>query len=385
MKALHVSLKTVYPKIDGGCVAIADFLTVISTIYKQVDHIFIATPKHPFVQGTYQKEMPENANVLRYFDIDTTVNYWRLLTSFGKYMPYQVSRFYSKEMANYLEEIAANYDAVILESAFLLPYLKHLKTAKKVIVRAHNVEFKVWETLAKTSTSWKSRIYSKISQQFKHYELAELEKVDGVILISEEDQAYFTKVLENSALTTIPLAIHAAQITPPKAEILANFGFLGSANWQPNKQAIHYLQKELFPAIQSEITTATLTIAGFGTDKIEAFHPSVEILGAVDKIEEFYQKTAIVLVPLTSGSGLKIKVVEAIVQGKVVIGSPIAFEGLEFLPNLRIAQTPAEYLVHIREVLQSATIFDEITTQQSLIYSKFGYESLVLKLKNFVS
>lgn len=133
MNVLHISLKPVYPQVDGGCTAMANFLELLHETFTTVDHICIATPKHPFFANEYNEYLPSNVNLLAHFHIDTTIKKFKFLSSLGRKIPYQVERFYASEMANYLEEIAENYDVVFLESAFLLPYLKHLTKAKKFL------------------------------------------------------------------------------------------------------------------------------------------------------------------------------------------------------------------------------------------------------------
>lgn len=386
MNVLHISLKPVYPQVDGGCTAMANFLELLHETFKTVDHICIATPKHPFFASDYNENLPANVKLLSHFYIDTTIKKRKFLCSLGRKIPYQTERFYTFEMANYLAEIAENYDVVFLESAFLLPYLKHLTKAKKVFVRTHNAEFKIWETKAETTKNVLNKIvFKRLSDQMKHYELSCLNQTNGLIHISSKDEQTLQALLPNVPQLTVSLALNDTDFVTPKADFNTNeLGFLGAMNWQPNERAIETLQKTFFPTLQTKFPQSKLFIAGFGTEKITATHSNCTILGTVADLDDFYAKISVFLAPLESGSGLKIKVVQAISQGKIVIGSAISFEGLEFLPHKKIAHSLEDYVSELEKIQHNSTIVDELKAQQDALKQHFGKRVLISKLKQFV-
>jgi len=388
MKVLHISLKPVYPKVDGGCVAIDNFLNLLEIQFGTVDHICISTPKHPFQKNSYAAELSKNIQLLRHFEINTAVDPFKLIQSLLTENNYQTDRFYSEAMNNYLLSVAGNYDYVFLESIYLLPYLEALSEAKKIIVRTHNAEHRIWASKSEAANNpLKKIVFSRLSKKLRAYELENLNKVDGLIHISNDDYEIFRLLIPNIPQTTIPLAIRKEELlTPGNFDFSAiNMGFLGSANWQPNSDAIQALNKTIFPAILEKYKNARLFIGGYKTENIHPEHPAVINLGTLKNTNELLDKISLFLVPLTSGSGLKIKVVEAICKGKIVIGSAIAFEGLDFLPNNRIAKTTEDYLQHIGNILTNQQLKDEVSKQQDALLQYFGQETLTAKLNTFVN
>ena len=388
MKVLHISLKPAYPIVDGGCVAIDNFMNLLSETYERVDHICIATPKHPFELNEYLKHTPKNVHLLKYFKLNTNIHPLRLLRSLFSNKPYQVERFYSSSMAAYLCENTAKYDVVFLESIFLLPYLDSLRQAKKVIVRTHNVEHHLWKTKSETTkNSIKKQLYLRFSEQMKHYELEQLNRVAGMLHISEKDAIFFKYHVPNIPQITLSLFLDKNEILDPKSFDFneMNFGFLGAYNWQPNVEAVQELQGSLFPEIHQKWKQSILYIAGYGMDKMNVHNQNVRNLGTVADKNDFYNSIDIILAPLQSGSGLKIKMVEAIREGKIIIGSTIAFEGLDFLPHKRIANSSAEFLHQIEEIIDNPFIQQEVKAQQEAICATFGKEKSILKLRKFVS
>lgn len=388
MKVLHISLKPVYPKVDGGCVAIDNFLKLLEIQFGAVDHICISTPKHPFQENNYAAELSKNVQLLRHFEINTAVNPFKLIQSLLTENNYQTDRFYSEEMNNYLLSVAKSYDYVFLESIYLLPYMEALSGAKKIIVRTHNAEHRIWESKSEVSNNpLKKIVFSRLSKKLRAYELENLNKVDGLIHISNDDHEIFRLLLPNIPQITIPLAIKKEELlTPGNFDLSAiNIGFIGSANWQPNFDAIQNLNKVIFPAIFEKHENAQLFIGGYKTENIHPEHSAVINLGTLKNTRELFDRISLFLAPLTSGSGLKIKIVEAICNGKIVIGSEIAFEGLDFLPNNRIAKTTEDYLQHIDNILTNRQLKEEVSKQQDALLQYFGQETLTAKLNTFVN
>lgn len=385
MKILHISLKSVYPKIDGGCVAIDNFLQLLSRSFDECDHICIATPKHPFDEATYRKELPEKIHLLKSFFINTKIRILPFVKSLFSMESYQVSRFYSQELADYLEEIADQYDAVILESVFLTPYLSVLEGKAKVFVRTHNVEATIWKHLAVSSTFPKKQLYRKFSQQLEGVEAKAYASVAGLIHISGADYRYFVSQLPAVPQISLPLSVDRNRLISPQ-NLTLKVGFLGAANWSPNQEAAKLLDEVLFLSFKKQFPHLQFYVAGFGWEE-HTFKNDIINLGTVQQVCEFYNQISVLIVPLKSGSGLKIKVVEAIINGKMVIGSELAFEGLEFLTTKWIAKNAADYVRILAEAMagDKSQILAAIREQQEEIITNFGREALQTKLIDFVS
>lgn len=386
MKVLHISLKPLYPKVDGGCVAMDNFLKLLTDVHEHVEHLCIATPKHPFQKEEYQQQLPSTIKLVTPIFIDTSINFFRLFFSLFSKRSYQIDRFYSKELSEFLKTNAKQYSAIYLESVFLLSYVKDIDKSTKVFIRTHNIEHKIWETKQNNTGNYlKKLVFKRFSQQIKELELTALNRANGLIHISETDAIYFKEKIPQIPQVTIPLTVSTTSIIDGNTCFNINkLGFLGAANWAPNTEAIHLLVNEIFPAIQKENEFARLTIAGYGTEQLGIKKTYVQVKGAVGEVFEFFEEIGVFLAPLQSGSGLKIKMVEAICHGKVVIGSPIAFEGLEFLPHKRIAKLPEDYVTLLRDLKENKQIKEEVKAQQIVILEHFGKNNLIKKLADFV-
>lgn len=389
MKILHIASKSVYPKVDGGCVAIDNFMRLLVAGFGAIDHLCISTPKHPFNEEIYQKELPKNVRFVGYFFIDTSIRPILFLASLTKRnASYQVNRFYSHSIANFLKQNVSNYDVVVLESAFLTPYLSILKGKTKVYFRTHNVESNIWKKKGQGEKNLLKRlVFQRLAHQLSWVEKDSFSQVSGLIHISNDDFHFFQTELPTVRQTTIPVSISEKEVVPPETiHSPIRFGFLGAANWHPNQDAVQTLLHEVFPSIQKIFPNGKLYIAGRGFEKLKIVQQNVENMGTLDSLSDFYQKMDVILAPLSFGSGLKIKSIEAILYGKLLIGSSLAFEGLDFLTHQQLAHSTADYSFLLQKAMANPCETKEnVRQQQSEIIHTFGEEALISKIIRFVT
>ncbi|MEX2483372.1 MAG: glycosyltransferase family 4 protein [Brumimicrobium sp.] len=324
----HFSNKPPFPLKDGGCVAISSVLkSLLSSDEFSVFHFSLSTYKHSFDTSNYPESWLNRMKMEAHF-INTKTDILGAIIHLFKGKSYNVSRFYDKKVAQKIETILAekSFDIAIFESLYVLPYLEVFKKHNvKVILRAHNVEHKIWQQLGEKSSFFlKKWYYGKLAQQLKKYEEQKLKEVDGIIAISEEDALFFQQFEPKVTTTSIPTAV---KTNFPNANYdLDDFYFLGAMDWKPNLEGIDWLLNYVIP---DGIKGSTLTIAGKSLKKDEIKHPSVICEGEVKNALTFIQSHGICLIPMRSGSGIKIKLLENMAMGKPIITTVEGVRGVD--------------------------------------------------------
>lgn len=387
---LHISPKSIFPKIDGGCVAMHDMLNLLCE-KNHVKHVCISTPKHPFNVNEYPSELIEKTAPESIF-IDTSFQITSFISSFFKGENYHVNRFYSKEaevlFSNILSQQA--YDFIILESIFLTPYLDlfRRKSSAKVIIRTHNVEHLIWQRLALSCNSPFKKIgYSFIAKQLKKYELSILKKVDGLCCVTDADSLFFNEQHIKTPIQTIPVSI---EISENKVNYQKNdFFFIGAMNWVPNSEAVNILLKEINPKLQEKKPDIQLHIAGsYMTNELAntKIH-GVKIHGRVPNVIEFMRHHGIMLVPMLSGSGVRIKILEALALGIPVISTEIGFLGIDVKHDVHVlkAENWNDFIdlalkLHSDEVLRRKLGLNA----QKFIAEEYNFKRINEKLETFI-
>lgn len=354
MSVLYITNKPIYPNVDGGCVAMASFLTHLVNIHDKVDHFTVFTHKHPFNLKEYPDFSSKKIQVYSCF-INTKISLIDATLNLFSSASYNVNRFYNKSFEfKLIELLKNNYEFIYIESIYLLPYLSIIRkfSKAKVILRAPNIEFKIWEKNIERTSSFLKKTYLKhLTKKLKIYELNHLKKVDGILTISNLDYNYILNLNLSLPILNLPFAIKP---NPTGIFDKNNFFFIGAYNWTPNLDAVLFLIKELFPSILKINPNAKLHIAGsYMPDYFHEFqNESIKIYGKVDSVEDFMKKHGILLAPIFSGSGVRIKILEALSFGIPVIGSSIAIQGINSKACF-VAENIEDYLRNIQNILNT--------------------------------
>ena len=385
MKILHFSNKPAYPRIDGGTIAISQLLKgLLSHPNFNVTHFTLSTQKHPFSIDNYPDFISKSS--IHNFNIDTSLSLSGAVSSMVKNESYNVSRFFDKTVANKIELYLTKnfFDYVILESIFLLPYAELFKKhTAKIIVRTHNIEHHIWEQQALNCNQSLKRVYiKKLAKQLKKYELTELQRIDGIMAISEEDAIFMKRAFPNIPIEVIPTSF---SIDPVENNYhLSDFYFLGAMDWQPNREGVDWLTSKVLPLLNTDtevhIAGKNLTCNQFCDDKIHCH-------GEIENASEFIQSHGICLVPIQSGSGIKIKLLENMALGKPIITTSEGARGVnvEHNKHVLIADTPDEF-AKAMNILQS----DENKRIQlgkeahSFVIDNFGEEKISNRIFEFI-
>jgi len=356
MNVLILSHKPPFPIIDGGCFAMTKFLKNISSIetIKQIEYFSIHTHKHPFVP----EEFPEikNVNFSSSF-VDTKIYFIDALISFIKFKSYNISRFYSKSVKKELEQLCKkmNFDIVIFEGLFTTIYQKDIQgfSNAKFGYRAHNIEHEIWQQLAKKERNSIKKYFLKLlAKNLKTKELELINSVDFILPLSSKDQEKIKKKT-NKPSFYIPVSINNFE---PKADYSnLSLCFIGSFNWRPNSEGLLWFIKDVFPKIKQHFPHITINIAGRESEKINELKglDGVNIKGFVINSSDFLLENGIFIAPLISGSGVKIKVLEALSLGLPCVLTEIAAEGLDLPTTINISKTADDFTNDLLQLINN--------------------------------
>lgn len=156
-------------------------------------------------------------------------------------------------------------------------------------------------------------------------EFALLGQSDAVLAIQAEEAAAVRAALPR---TDVILAQHAlACAGAPQPGEDDTLLFVGS-NTHPNIVGLKRFFDEAWPLIRQARPNARLLAAGSVARGLEAAPEGVSLLGVVDDLAPLYRDAGIVISPLHTGSGLKIKLIEALAAGKAVVGTSVTVQGV---------------------------------------------------------
>jgi len=355
-KILILSHKPPYPKLDGGCIAIAQVLEALLEQGHQITFICMETDKHPS-RNTLQHE---NLNYKSVY-VDTRINVFGALKNLLSKQSYILSRFnqnvFNKKLRGILQSDC--FDIVIFESLFTSSYLdtvNELSTAKK-IYRSHNVEHLIWEEQSKSDSNiFLKKYLRQQARRLKKEEINFWNSIKFIASISNADSAHIAKFC-STKVNTVNIYVENRHLEQVDAASKIDFFHLGAMDWRPNQEAIYWLLNKVWPDLQKVENSAEIHIAGRGMPKKlinrkqKGFFNHHEVINAL----EFISEHKVMLVPLFSGSGIRVKIIEGMAMGKCIISTNIGVEGVSCTDkkNILIANTKEEFIEAMKFCIQN--------------------------------
>ena len=326
-------------------------------------------------------------------DVDLRVRPMKALLNLFTSKSYHVERFISKEFKNRLAEVLEkeHFDVVQLEMLYMAPYVETIREHSKamIVLRAHNVEHKIWERIAKETKFFVKRWYiNHLANTLKNYELSALETVDGIAAITRKDAAYFRKFC-SKPIIDIPYGVYPEEFTPnSEIEGKPKFYHIGSMNWMPNEEGIRWFIDEVLPKTVEKVPDFVYHLAGRNMPEwLTALkNPHVDVIGEVPDAKEFVANHDVAIVPLLAGSGIRIKIIESMAMGKTVITTRVGAEGILYDEevNLIIAENIAKMVEAIRSINENPQIAVKIGQEaRKLVETTYDNRKIIARLLMF--
>ena len=274
---------------------------------------------------------------------------------------YHVERFISDNFKNKLVEILKNnkYDIVQLEMIYMAPYIETIRehSDATIVLRAHNVEHLIWDRIAKKTKFPLKRWYlNHLVRTLRKYEMDVINKVDGIAAITYRDAAFFRGETAVPVID-IPFGVNPDEFNPAY-EVKDNptLYHIGSMNWMPNEEGIHWFLDNIWDKVAKRNPDLQLNLAGRNMPKwlLKLKKRNVNIVGEVPDAKEFVKNNDIAVVPLLSGSGIRIKIIESMAMGKTVVTTMVGAEGIQYseYENIIIADSPSKMVEVICKIVK---------------------------------
>jgi len=250
--------------------------------------------------------------------------------------PGTASKYFFPEAGELLRQTIRRLcpDIVELQHLNMAAYLPYCKGVP-VILREHNVEYRVWERFAAVQESWhRKAFFEKLAARVRRYEGEMAERFGCCITVSEADARDLRTVAPRAEVLAIPSGVDAEYFVPDATagEKPYSMVMTGSFNWKPKQHNLRVLAGEIFPLIKALVPEATLTIVGQGVPpdlKRVAEFCGVRVTGAVPDVRPYVYESALVLNYLESGGGIALKVLEAMAMRKPVLSNREGVEGID--------------------------------------------------------
>ncbi len=381
MRILQLCKKFPYPLKDGESIAVNSLSKALCTLGCEMTLFAMNTQKH------YSK-VPQDSKDLAHYEeihhvyVDNRLKPLDALSTLINGKSYHLSRFnnklYREKLAKLLQE--NHFDIVQLETSYMSMFINTIKenSDAKIVLRSHNLEYEIWKRIASnSSTGLKSWYLGNCAEKLYDFELKNLPRYDLMVSITHKDLEKYKELGYKGMSIASPTGLELSKYQYKPLKKKQSIGFIGSLDWMPNVEGLAWFLSNAWPTILANNPELKFHIAGrnIGQNILQYKSDSVIIEGEVKCSKTFISEHNIMVVPLFSGSGIRIKILEGLALGRTVVSTTIGAEGLniENGNHLLLADNKENFAEAIQYCLNSPEIMKEFSKNgRALIDEKYS-------------
>ena len=370
MRILQLMNKVPWPPNDGGAIACLNMTKGFSMLGHEVTVLSMNTSKHHI----NIKEMPSNIRNKADFhlvEVPASIHWLEAaMNLLFSDLPYNAQRFISDEFSGQLAQLLSvkTFDVIQLEGLYLCPYIPVIRQYSDALIsyRAHNIEFEIWDRTAKLSKSWRSKYLRNLSKRIKRFEVSYLNTYDLLVPITDRDGIILDSLGNVKPRHTSQTGIDFASLVPTAKKLeFPSLFHIGALDWAPNQEGLIWFFDKCWPQIHAGNPNLKFYLAGRNAPEwLERRFKldGVVYLGEITDAYDFINSKAVMVVPLFSGSGMRIKIIEGMALGKPIVTTDIGTEGIPTQDghNIMIANGADEFVASINRLINNRELFNEI-------------------------
>lgn len=391
-KILFITTQLPYPPISGGVIKSWKMVKHLSEKY----NLYAAF----FLKGKDREKFSEFLSLVNLKghyveDLDIPRNIKTLLFSLLQFIPLNLFRNQSATFKKHIDTVASEYDIILIDHYEMFQYVP-IGFKGKVVLHQHNCEYLMWKRFGEIEKNIfkKGALYIQ-SFLIKKYE-SEIGKKSDAILAAPNDIEELEKLgipkekffityhlAEDDFLTYPPL-----NYSPHKEALL----FVGTLTWEANVDGLIWFLNNCWESLLQEKPNLQLYIVGKNPDtRIVEYankYQNISLPGFVEDLEPYFQKSGVFICPLRFGSGIKVKVVNAMYRGIPVVTTPIGIEGLAVENNKHIAYAsePEALTQSILNLLNDENQWSSIAlNSRSFAKEHLSWEFVYLTMDNAIN
>ena len=297
------------------------------------------------------------------------------LRSLITHRPFVIQRDQFSSMTQKVEELlgSAKIEAIHADQLWMAQYALQAvdglldKNQIRTVLDEHNACYQIFKRLAKGENNpLKKLILEREWRILKDFEASSLRCFDNIVTVTAEDHTTLAELgipkLKTGYSPVIPICVDPHEFPPVASQPESNKTFeivhLGTMFWLPNMEGVLWFVNKVWPLVLNEIPQAHFTIIGkkppVDIQKIPERYPSISVTGFVREPQPYLERAAAFIVPLLSGSGMRVKILDAWRWGIPVVSTTIGAEGISVRPgeNIMIADDPQGFAEAVISLLR---------------------------------
>lgn len=363
-----VSLENPFPADYGGVMGIFNRIRELHTSGLEVHlHVF-------YYDREPRPELQLYCHKVYYYKRDM-----RKSLLFSKF-PFIVASRSSKKLLQNLRELDA---PILFEGLHVCFYLEHPDLKNRIrLVRTHNIEHDYYFHLSLAERNPFKRWYLKNeSKKLKTYE-GTLKNCHRILTVVESDQEYFKAKYGHSELMPVFIDENKFRFSEIQSPALLYHGNLSVSE---NVVAAEWLIEHVFSKLKDKCI-----IAGKNPSpslyKMANAYSHIEIIAnpGADQLNQLVRESSVCVLPTFQGTGIKLKLIDTLMQGRHCLVNPIMLTGTSLHPFCEIAESPEDFLAAIRKLIDRPFTSEDFEQRKSHLKSYFNNKKSVERIKELI-
>jgi glycosyltransferase involved in cell wall biosynthesis len=280
--------------------------------------------------------------------------------------PFLIQRDQLASMQQKVEQITGDrsFDALHADQLWMAPYVMRCPNPTLKVLDQHNAVFMVARRMAEHHHNPVTKaLLNREASKLENFEHFTCEHFDRVVWVTEEDRR---RIGSNdnghrSRNTVIPIATDPSTQMPVKRPQPFRVTFLGGMHWPPNSEGILWFADTVWPRVTRVVPSAVLTLIGKGAPRRllrQYCATRLDVPGYVPDLKQYLSETAVFVVPIRSGAGMRVKILDAWCWGLPVVSTSLGAEGIQATDgeNLLIADDAESFADRVTRVLQDGSV-----------------------------
>lgn len=351
MRVLFLALEPPYPPNDGGRIRTFQLLRQLG---RQCEITLLAfeSAKEPEADWSPLREICREVHVLTRPAVGPSSAGQRLRL-LSQRLPQAIRLYDSGPMADLLQASLAGgcYDILQVNELYLARYASLARQTPRVMdhtdVEARKQRRLLLADPQRYTPYWWLRWVEH--WQWQALERRSLSWFDAHSAVSDGDAGYFRRHARGASVLVVPNGVDAASISPrPDPAGPPTLLYVGSMDYQPNAEAVLDFARHAWPSIRQAAPDVRLLVVGRNPPpevRRLAGEPGIVVTGTVPDIQPYYRQAHALVVPLRTGGGTRLKILEALAAGVPVLSTAVGAEGLALIPgrDFLLAETPQDF------------------------------------------